>query len=49
MTNLITPQILVATESVGSALAFGVLLQLVALACAFGFAKLDYHNEKMLK
>eukprot|EP00347_Sterkiella_histriomuscorum_P014054 403362335 len=49
MTNLITPQILVATGSITYCLEFGVLLQSVAFLGSLAYAKLDKVNEDHLK
>eukprot|EP00347_Sterkiella_histriomuscorum_P008166 403346132 len=49
MSNLLSPQIMVAADSITYVLCFGFLLQSIAFICAFAFSKIDSTNEKNLQ
>ena len=44
-TNLVTPQILVISESLTTALSLGTILQLISLLMMVAFTRIDLRNE----
>ena len=48
-TNLITPQILVATKSLPSALSLGTVVQIISLAFMILYVRMDKKNEDEIK